>query len=86
MMKMRSMMNTNVIPVKIKYALQMPRLEELPGHVSWYRYVGLRTGYTFRSVSDRLSKSGNQETWRRPWVNTSAKSLLGSDHVERQSR
>ncbi len=74
-MKMRSMMNADVMPVKIKDTPQMPRLEELTGYVSWYRYVGLRTGNTFRSVSDRLSKSGKQETWRRPWVNTSAKSV-----------
>ena len=69
------MMTTAMIPVKINDARHMPRELLFPGQVSLYRYVGFSTGITIRRPSERLLKTGTQETYRKAWIRTRMKSV-----------
>ncbi|KFY69837.1 hypothetical protein V499_09717 [Pseudogymnoascus sp. VKM F-103] len=58
-------------PEKMSDALHTPSALVSPGHVSWYRYVGLSTGNTILSCADRALKVGTHDTYRNPWIMTS---------------
>ncbi|KFY49296.1 hypothetical protein V496_10116 [Pseudogymnoascus sp. VKM F-4515 (FW-2607)] len=52
-------------------ALHTPSALLSPGHVSWYRYVGLSTGNTVLNCADSALKVGTHDTYRNPWIITS---------------
>ncbi|KFZ10027.1 hypothetical protein V502_08365 [Pseudogymnoascus sp. VKM F-4520 (FW-2644)] len=58
-------------PEKMSDALHTPSALLSPGHVSWYRYVGLSTGNTILSCADSALKVGTHDTYRTPWIITS---------------
>ncbi len=74
-MNMRRKISAVVLPVKIKLALQTPRLSLFPGQVASYKYVGFSTGNTILILSPRLCQTGTQETYSDPCVTTKAKSV-----------
>ncbi|KFY36039.1 hypothetical protein V494_05371 [Pseudogymnoascus sp. VKM F-4513 (FW-928)] len=59
------------IPENMSDALHTPSALVSPGHVSWYRYVGLSTGKTVLSCADSALKVGTHDTYRNPWIITS---------------
>jgi hypothetical protein len=53
----RAIMAAEIIPEKIKLAFYTPSKFVFPGHVSLYKYIGLRTGKTYFRSSLRELKT-----------------------------